>query len=453
MRSPLTAGIALAGAGMIAVSPISPVTSPLSDVVATPHVSSASVELTALTAMLEDPALTDPVTGWLGVFGTAFDNVKQIGNDMSANPMPVLNQVIANQAGYGQLFSTSVQAAADSYIQFFTSDEDYRLKYFVGLASDYLAAGNVTDAAAIVSTILFRLFAFANPLINTMQIPIAMGQNAMNVLAAVPQMLMPLGLGVLNPVQGAVNAFGDSAQSVLDALNDGDSAAAFTSVLNSPAVITGAILSGYTHGTGGMTSGLFTPATSELNRGLVETLLVTVPQTIAKAIGWQGPSAVPAQEAVAAELPVETDETSTSAQILGGPVAGRADASRITESTASALDTVKTVTLSIAPQRAVADAPTTGSSAETGSADAGSGVSTDSTTEADAAADKNTGGEDRNAAKEAKRTAKQKAKAAKREAQAQRRAAKHENRGAETRSNGGKHRAGADQNDKPQTAA
>ncbi|MUL81487.1 MULTISPECIES: hypothetical protein [unclassified Mycolicibacterium] len=483
--------MALAGAGAIAVSPISPVAAPAPDVVvAAAHSSSAAVELTALTDMLANPALVDPVTGWLEVFGTAFDNVAQIGGEMAAHPFPILQQVIANQMGYGQLLTDSVQAAANSYIQFFTSDEDYRLKYFAAMALDYLASGNVAGAASVVSNIVFRLFAFANPLINIMQIPLGMGQNVMNALATVPELLMPVGLGVLNPVEGVINVIGDSAQSVLDAVNAGDPAAALTALINTPAVLTGAVLNGYYNGIAAGTSGLLTAAQAALNRGVLETLLVTVPQTIARAIGWPGPNAIQAPETAGADapavrtdvktdLPTESpavqdkaltpavqDKTPTPTGLLSGFSAGRTDAvDRITETVVAAVDTVKTVTLSVTPQLKVAKTQTAGAATEIDSADAGTGstkttgndasapgAGADSSATSDSSTDTKPSREDRKASKEAKRSAKQQTSAARQqarqEAKAQLRTAKQEDREAKqeakTPSSGGKHRAGAD---------
>ncbi|WP_280834511.1 hypothetical protein [Mycolicibacterium frederiksbergense] len=332
MRSTLTASVALAAVGAIAVSPISPVGSPLSGAsIATAHTSTAAVELTALTDMLQDPALVDPVSAWMEVVGTAFNNVVQLGSSISDNPLPIVQQIIANQAGYASILAGSLQATADSYIQFFTSDEDYKLKFLLGQAFEHLSAGNISGAAAVVNSIVFRLTAFSFPLINIMQIPLAIGQNVMNVLSTVPQLLMPVGLGVLNPVEGAILSLGDSAQAVFDAVKEGNPAAAITSIINTPAVVTGAILNGYTNEYLG-TSGLFTQGKWEISRGLIQSLLVTVPQTIAKAIGWQGPST----------MQVKTGLPETAPEVVSSPDA--------------VVTPVKTVTLSVAPQRNVAKA-------------------------------------------------------------------------------------------------
>ncbi len=438
IRSTLTAGIALAGAGAIAVSPISPVTPPLPDAaVATPHAMTASVELTALADELEDPFATDPITAWLNVFEAASDNAAQIGGEMAANPFPIFQQVIANQLGYGQLLADSVQAAANSYIQFFTSDEDYRLKYFAGMALDYLSSGNVAGAASVLSNVVFRLFAFANPLINTIQIPLGMGRNIVNALSVVPDLLMPLGLGALNPVEGVINVLGDSAQRVLDAVDAGDPGAALTSLINTSAVLTGAILNGYYNGIAAGTSGLLSASAAVLNRGAVESVLVTVPQAIATAIGWQKPSTEPApatsaldESTAQTDVTTDTHPDSTLVQrkapaataVVSRPVADLTRAvDRIADSTAAA---VKTVALSIAPERTVTDTQTEDTPTENDGAEPGY-------TSAKASRDTNA----------SSAAAKRVVGAAKSTAKAHRSAAKH---AAKPRSSGTKQRAGGE---------
>lgn len=350
IRSTFTAGVALASAAVIAVSPISPVAPRLADAtVSAIHTSSAAVELTAL---------TDPITAWMEVFGTTFNNIAHIGGSIAAAPFPILQQVIANQVANGQLLFSSIDAAAMSYIRFFTSAEDYQGAYWLREAAKNLLAGNISGSAANVSAILFRLFAFANPLINIMQIPIGISQNLVNVFAAVPQLLMPLGLSVLNPIEGAINASGDIAQGVLDAIKAGDPVGALGAVINAPAVLAGAILNGYYNDLAGLTTGLFTTGASILNRGLIQTLLVTIPQAIATAIGWHAPTAARELSAnVVEEAPaVEADAETGVAEVL--PAVEHAAVSSISDTSAAVANAVKALTASFSPQSEAAGTPT-----------------------------------------------------------------------------------------------
>lgn len=350
IRSTFTAGVALASAAVIAVSPISPVAPRLADAtISAIHTSSAAVELTGVTY---------PTTSWPEVFGTTFNNIAHIGGDLAGAPFPILQQVIANQVANGQLLFSSIDAAAMSYIRFFTSAADYQGPYWVREAATNLLAGNISGAAANVSTILFRLFAFANPLINIMQIPIGMSQNLVNAFATVPQILMPLGLSVLNPIEGAINASGDIAQSVLNAINAGDPIGALSAVINAPAVLAGAILNGYYNDLAGGTTGLFTTDASTLNRGLIQTLLVTIPQMIATAIGWHAPAAARELSAnVTEEAPAVDTDTETGVTEVP-PAVEHIAVSSISDTSAAVTKAVKALTSSLTPQSETTGTPT-----------------------------------------------------------------------------------------------
>lgn len=363
IRSTFTAGVALASAAVIAVSPISPVAPRLAEATASAiHTSSAAVELTGVTY---------PATSWMEVFGTTFNNISHIGGDIAAAPFPILQQVIANQVANGQLLFSSIDAAAMSYIRFFTSAADYQGAYWVREAAKNLMAGNISGAAANVSTILFRLFAFANPLINIMQIPIGMSRNLVNAFAVVPDILMPLGLSVLNPIEGAINASGDIGQSVLNAINAGDPIRALSAVINAPAVLAGAILNGYYNDIAGGTTGLFTTDPSSLNRGLIQTLLVTIPRMIATAIGWHAP-------ATARELPadvideapaVETDAETGVDEVL--PAVEHTAVSNISDTSEAVAKAVKALTSSLTPQSEATGTPTASEPSEVDGGEAG----------------------------------------------------------------------------------
>ncbi|MGV7366322.1 hypothetical protein PJH52_29680, partial [Mycobacterium kansasii] len=56
--------------------------------IAIPAISSAQVNLSAA---------TDPITAYLELFGTTFDNVLAAVGTELADPAPVLRQIIANQ--------------------------------------------------------------------------------------------------------------------------------------------------------------------------------------------------------------------------------------------------------------------------------------------------------------------------------------------------------------------
>ena len=100
VRPYATAGVALVGASVIAVSPIAPPAPTIH--IAAPHVSSASVDLTAV---------VNPITTWVQVITTALTNAVLLAQDALNPPLPILMQIIANQIGYAQELGAGIQAA------------------------------------------------------------------------------------------------------------------------------------------------------------------------------------------------------------------------------------------------------------------------------------------------------------------------------------------------------
>src|SRR3984885_10757433 len=83
----ITAGIALVGNSIVAVTPV-----------AAPRPGLPDLQVRAV----QLATAFDPITEWEDVFQTASTNATAIFDDWSAAPFPVLQQVIANQEGYFQ---------------------------------------------------------------------------------------------------------------------------------------------------------------------------------------------------------------------------------------------------------------------------------------------------------------------------------------------------------------
>ena len=81
LRPYMTTGVALVGASVIAVTPISP--PPAEIHMPAPRVSSASVELTAA---------FDPITAYTQLFTNTFNNLVGLGGEVLADPAPILRQ-------------------------------------------------------------------------------------------------------------------------------------------------------------------------------------------------------------------------------------------------------------------------------------------------------------------------------------------------------------------------
>lgn len=103
LRPFTTAGIALVGAGVIAVSPLAP---PPVATSATTTMSAASVALTASSSFV------DPIAYWGEVLELAGTNLSTHFEAAIADPFPVLGQVVENQVGYANTIITALSTTS-----------------------------------------------------------------------------------------------------------------------------------------------------------------------------------------------------------------------------------------------------------------------------------------------------------------------------------------------------
>ncbi|MGV0592362.1 hypothetical protein [Mycolicibacterium porcinum] len=337
------AGVALATAGAIALSPLAP---PAPEV-HLPALSSAAVELTAA---------TDPFTAWVDVFGTAFANLTQLGETLAANPAPVLQQIGANWLGYGETYISALQAAGaglNTWAQLLPTA-------FQGI-SDSLAAGDLIKASTWLNGLTTALGALAGtPMLRTLTIPRDIAQNLANAATAIfgtmPALIPTLGFAVLAQINLSVTAVATSGQVVVDAMKAGDTAAALSALINMPADVTDRILNGYvqtlpdgaTRRVGGLLQqpGPIPGSTYKQAAGFLYKLLVDTPQTIAKAIGWEapvtanttagllGPAAAPAALASASTIPDTSSATAVTLSTEPAPTTSKPEANPMADTIA-----------------------------------------------------------------------------------------------------------------------
>jgi hypothetical protein len=103
VRPYAAAGVALLSAGVIAVSPLAP---------QMPAVQAA--ERALISANVQLAAAVDPIELWVQVFQTAAANLGVIGEQVAANPTPILSQVIANQVASFTALGNSLQSSAQT---------------------------------------------------------------------------------------------------------------------------------------------------------------------------------------------------------------------------------------------------------------------------------------------------------------------------------------------------
>lgn len=303
VRPHLTAGVALACAGAIAVSPLSPAAPDIP----LPAVNTSVVELTTQ---------ANPIEAWLNVFGGLADNVTKIGGQVADDPAPILRQVIANQVGYAQTLATGLGGLPVAFNNWAT----VTLPAALQLASDRIAQDNIVGAATAINNALGAALLALGGMFGAASIPGQMTDNLTNAVHALTGLgtLMSLAVaGVLNPIQATVAAAGDSGQAFVNAMNAGDQAEALTALVNIPAAMTSGFLNGVqnTRVPGhpeipghGAFSGLFTFRDNPSQGGLVQQLLVALPRTIAAAITPPAPPAAPADVA-SAPAPAPTTVT------------------------------------------------------------------------------------------------------------------------------------------------
>src|ERR1700752_4781526 len=93
-------GVALVGASVIAVTPISP--PPAEIHMPAPRVSSAAVELAAA---------FDPITAYTQLVTNTVNNLAGLGGEVLADPLPVVQQILTNSIGNAKIIGGSLQSA------------------------------------------------------------------------------------------------------------------------------------------------------------------------------------------------------------------------------------------------------------------------------------------------------------------------------------------------------
>ena len=269
----VAAGAALIGAGLIVANPATQ---------SAPAIEQHAVQLVDL----------DVTAGWSTVISEAFTNLQGIGNEIAADPTPVLSQVIENQAAFAATFSGDLQTIGTTLETFVSQDLPPALQALItGIDS-----GDISNAVNDFNTaLLLGLIGVAQPIQDILSLPGEMSQNLTNVIDTLPNLGLNLLLSPLGPLDGTLQAIADSSQGIYDAVQAGDSTTVLTDLLNMPAFVTGALLNGYNAEALGIDyTGLLSPESVpgfDFTGGLLDSLLVGLPQTIAQALGESTASA------------------------------------------------------------------------------------------------------------------------------------------------------------------
>lgn len=261
-RSYLSTGVALIGAGAIAMSPVAP---PLPDV-KVPSWSTMGVELNAA---------VNPLQTWIEVFGQAAENLAILGQQFAERPAPILQQIIENQLSNIETLAPAVESFAQGLLASLSPTNPDGVPAHLREAFEMILAGNPAEGVpAIFQAFLQPLLFPALGLLVPVQGIIT--QTAQNVLDVANQALTVVAIGaigLLTPVVSGFSAVGAAAQAVVDAANDGDLLGVVAAVLDAPGVIVGGVLNGF-----GFDGGLLTPMSGTI------AALLTLRNTIADAL-------------------------------------------------------------------------------------------------------------------------------------------------------------------------
>lgn len=240
LRRYSTAGIAVATAGVIAISPVTVAPPAFHLPAPTSVVSTRTVDLTAF---------VNPIAAWGDVLTTTVGDIGKLGQAYAADPFPIVRQIIANQVSYVQEIVSIGRLMGNNFVNWANGVPGKLQTAFQQLASGQFAAGVDGLYALPLGGLLSVMF----PLLQ-FDIPKRIAQNVTNVIGSLSSVGIQLALGALGVAHSAEQAFANNGQQFLDAAKTGDATTAISTVINFPAAMVNAVLNGYgpSKGTGGI---------------------------------------------------------------------------------------------------------------------------------------------------------------------------------------------------------
>lgn len=302
LRSSLTSGVALVGAGAIALTPISALPADLP----TPAIQSTAVQLTAA---------IDPLEAWVKLFTNTGVSATTLAEQILADPAPILTQLLHNGAGHAQTVGTIVQGMGNGVVQWVNND----LPMYVDMVKAALDEGRYDEAIMQMVYPVFGLaIGIAMPLMSLSSITVGITGNLYNVAQTIanPMTLFGTVLGSLQVMSSTASQLGVGVQGFADAVKGGDAVAAVNALIATPALV----LNGLINGTE-FTPGILTPESPTMSPlpGPIAGVMVQVRRAIAQALGAPAPTSTTALRAVPdsvaldspAALPSSTPEAIT----------------------------------------------------------------------------------------------------------------------------------------------
>jgi hypothetical protein len=209
-----TAGVALAGASLIAATPV---TVPL------PDVQARDIALAAF----------DPITPFVDAFNTASANATTIADTYFIAPFPVLQQVIVNQFGYLGDVINNPASIGDVFGDIGTNLQNV-------LAATVLLGASDTLAGQVLPT---TLDSFHTDLVELLPSSTGLLQD---ILTLSQSPLSGILIGLAGPLISPAVAFGSSIAEAIGALTGGDPLTGLEDLINTPANVLNGFLNGAT---------------------------------------------------------------------------------------------------------------------------------------------------------------------------------------------------------------
>jgi hypothetical protein len=346
VRPYATAGIALVGAGVIAVSPLAP---PM------PHIQ--AVQRAASSAGVELEALVNPIEAWVQVLQQAGANIKTLTQAITDNPTPVLDQVIANQTANWQAFAVAAQPQIQQIQSILDSAPINLQRAWVQVQAGNLVTNGTDENGNLISTGALNLvndqivspIMLSAALIGTdaaLALNNTVQQFATAMATVLPAETDPYNAGFLTavlplvlPVVSVMNALVQTTEGVVNGVGSLNLAAAVNAVVNAPATLVGAFLNGLGEVAGSPAPGILTPWSDnygEFGSGPIGALNY-LRGLFAEALGAKAPAsaasfAVTPAAATSAVASVPTANKTVTLSTTGRPALGAAAATVSTKS-------------------------------------------------------------------------------------------------------------------------
>lgn len=260
IRPYASAGVVLAGAGLIAITPVAGTP---------PDIQNRSVQLMSTGSPFDigdlfSPAALDgqafPITTPAELASDTATNLQDLQNQIAADPAPILEQIIANQAVY----SNDLATAAENATSDFTSAVQ-GLPDVLAQASADFASGDVYDGLLTpYSYLLTSALQVNHDLLNgTSEVVQGITTNLQNLANdtgeaisayfsnatdSVPTWLSELVVAPFYGPNAALAGFAGVSQDIVTAADNGDYSLVLSDLANAPSTILDAFLNGY--GTG-----------------------------------------------------------------------------------------------------------------------------------------------------------------------------------------------------------